>query len=193
MINYVGEGVIKALPRLADDGRKSLNRGIMSAAGKPPFVSRMSWPHSRWTVGWSKSHKTRWSSLSCRFTRDRVSKKLFGIQWQPRGEEASESNLNLVFKEMSWHFSSLLGDTEVLPSNQSYSQDMSPVHCGATCADGEKTLTETCGKVTGGENVPDPHRYRLPLTLAIFRVAEVIYSRLAFTNPHTQTRTKKCA
>lgn len=31
----------------------------------------------------------------------RVSEKSFGIQWQHRGAEASESNLNLVFKDMS--------------------------------------------------------------------------------------------
>lgn len=43
MINYgatVGYDVIKALPRPADDGSKSLNRGILSAPGKPPFVYR---------------------------------------------------------------------------------------------------------------------------------------------------------
>lgn len=111
MINYgatVGYDVIKALPRPADDGSKSLNRGILSAAGKAAICFQeevTSFTSDCWGDEATAKRVAAAAAASVRAVQaadlqsaGRRAKKWFGIRWRQRGADASESNSNLVFQ-----------------------------------------------------------------------------------------------
>lgn len=81
------------MPRPPDDGRKSLNRGIIVSVGKATICFQEEVTSFTLEQGMKRVVQ---DPEVCR-----VCRKLLGIQWRHRGPDASESNFNLVFKETS--------------------------------------------------------------------------------------------